>query len=245
MGLEADWSALPEAQLGLGHATELFAIDGAWWMSRFSSYVAPAPGGKRSEAAIWFDPISWSPDPLAPPRVERDPWDGQWSSDPATAFPTGPAFGENAQTRGEAELGIQGNFFLSTNERYRGPLAQGQPGEVDPVGQTIGTIRSKVFRLRHRTLLLLVGGDSDPQGLWVRLRDAEDLTVLAWTTGPGHPQLEEVVWDVGVWRDREVVLELVDANPRASLSLDYIRGTQESRRARTFSGQFANSANHP
>lgn len=232
--LDTDWSDRPETDLGIGHASEVFAWDGSWWMSRFAGYMAPGPSGPRLESALWFDRLVWDPEPLAAPSLERDPWDGQWTPTVGIAFTHGPAFGENALVRGGDPLGIQGDWFLSTLERYRGPLDQNLPGDHDETGLATGRIRSRGFVLRHPRLRLRVGGDQDPEGLWVRLRSAADDRVLAWTTGPGTPELVEVVWDVRDWRGQEVYLEVVDASPVGGISLDFVRGSHDSDEPRSF-----------
>jgi hypothetical protein len=212
-------------QDGTGRIRYALRVDSLLWNDAGN----PAIG---DDGAFWRN---WSPVRLDDP----DPLFGEAGREILAtdrAFLQQPTFGENPSFRGEeAVVGPTGNSWIGTREAYRGPLAGGLPGTA--VGDdAVVAVRSRDFPLRGASLSFLIGGDHDPDRLFLAMRDARTHDFLARETGTGRETLEPRTWDTGPLDGRLVYLEIVDASPTGHLNLDEI--VEHSARERSPAGPF-------
>jgi hypothetical protein len=196
---------------GMGRTRYVLRVDSLAWDASGNPRIA-------DDDAFWRD---WSPVRRDDPRPAFGAT-GREILATDRAFSEQPTFGENPSFRGEAvTIGPAGNSWIGTAEHCRGPLAGSLPGSA--VGdQAVGAVRSRDFRLTGNEISFLVGGTTDPDRLFLALRDARTHAFLARATGTGHERLERRAWRTDAWRGRLVYLEIMDDSPTGHLNLDEI-----------------------
>jgi len=98
----------------------------------------------------------------------------------------------------------EGKFHLST-------IATGK-GFSD---RQTGVIESPSFRLSGEKASLLVSGGFDKETLYVAICDAGTGEILIRAGGQNGPQMHRVVWDVSPYKNRKVILRVVDRHTGA------------------------------
>ncbi len=139
-----------------------------------------------------------------------------------SAFAYQPTFGENPRFRGEpVTIGVIGNSWIGTGERYRGPITEMEAGGA--VGdEAVGGIRSRDFTITGTDLSFLIGGDDDIDRLFISLCNAIDHGVLLRATGSGGEGLEACSWDTDSLYGMAVYIKLVDSSANGHLNIDEI-----------------------
>ncbi len=172
---------------------------------------------------------------------DQDPGFGEtggaiFSTDSAFAYQ--PTFGENPSFRGEpVTVGVVGNSWIGTRERYRGPLTPTEEGGLVGDG-AVGGVRSRDFRLVGTEISFLIGGTEDPARIFLALCDSRSHEIIMSETGTGAETLAPRLWRTDSLYGREVYLKIVDASPEGHLNLDEIveSGAQRPRAAAPFPG---------
>ncbi|HEY7727931.1 MAG TPA: FlgD immunoglobulin-like domain containing protein [Candidatus Eisenbacteria bacterium] len=259
--LTGPWTGARRRLLAYGQPAEIFGHPPGSLISRCGRY-RDATG--RIKYVLRVDPLLWdaSGDPAigdddalwrdwSPARLDDpDPGFGETGREVLStdlAFAEQPTFGENPSLRGENEVvGAVGNSWIGTRERYRGPLAGTPPGCA--VGDVaVGAVRSRDFRISGPALSFLIGGDRDPERLFLALRDARSHAILARATGTGSETLQPRVWRTDSLYGRLVYLEIVDASPSGHINLDEIieSDSHGHGRAGTFPGILLDAVPNP
>ena len=128
---------------------------------------------------------------------------------------------DNSGARGEeSNANFEGMSWLSSTERYQGPLGVGSPGSFWGDG-AVGLLRSRTFTITGNSMNLLVGGSNSPD-VGVRLVDANSLEVIAEETGNDSETLERRYWDLVEHKGKDVYLEVEDADAAGHISVDDI-----------------------
>lgn len=231
------WSKAGRRILCSGQPAEVFGSPAGALLSRCGRYE---DGTGRIRYALRVDPLDWDAagDPFvpedssfwrdwAPVRLDDpDPLFGETGLEVLQtdlAFALQPTFGENPSFRGEpVTVGPAGNSWIGTREAYRGPLGGNTAPGTEVGDAAVGAVRSRDFPITGTTLSFLIGGDADPERLYLALRDARTHRILARETGTGRETLEPRVWKTDSLYGRLVYLEIVDASPSGHLNLDEI-----------------------
>lgn len=233
---DGPWIKAENRFIAYGQPAKIFGHPPGSLISRCARYRNAAG---RIQYALRVDPLLWdeSGNPVigdddtfwrdwSPVRLnDPDPRFGETGRDVLDtdrAFAEQPTFGENPSLRGEdVVVDPVGNSWIGTREAYRGPLAGALPG--GSVGDAaVGAVRSRDFRITGTSLSFLIGGDHDPERLFLALRDARSHEFFARATGSGSETLEPRAWDTDSLYRRLVYLEIVDASPSGHLNLDEI-----------------------
>jgi hypothetical protein len=240
--MNGPWDKDSRRVIGVGQAQEIFGDQPGTLISRHKSYRSGDTLGyvMKVDSLFWDedgDPYigedeslweDWSPIRLDDP----DPGFGEtgfeiFAEDSAFAYQ--PTFGENPTFRVEPEeVGVVGNSWIGTRERYRGPLTDTEEGGL--VGdQAVGGIRSRDFCITGVEITFLIGGTNDPEGIYIALCDSRTHAAVFRETGTGFERLERRVWETDSLYGRMVYLKIVDASPEGHLNLDEIAegGTHE------------------
>ncbi len=229
------WRKETRTVVALGQAQEIFGDLPNTLIARHKSYLA---GGvyrnvMKIDSLFWDDDgdphigedaaffEEWSPVDLDDP----DPGFGEtggaiFSTDSAFAYQ--PTFGENPSFRGEpVTVGVVGNSWIGTRERYRGPLTPTEEGGLVGDG-AVGGVRSRDFRMAGTEISFLIGGTEDPARIFLALCDSRSHEIIMRETGTGSEALEPRLWRTDSLYGREVYLKIVDASPDGHLNLDEI-----------------------
>ncbi len=249
--MDGPWSKETRKVIALGQAQEIFGDRPNTLIARHKSYLADGVyrNVMKVDSLFWDDAgdpyvgedgtffEDWSPLDLDDP----DPRFGEtgsaiFSTDSAFAYQ--PTFGENPAFRGEpVTVGVAGNSWIGTRERYRGPLTSTVEGGL--VGdEAVGGVRSRDFLVTGTEISFLIGGTEDPARIFLALRDSRSHEIIASATGTGAETLEPRFWRTDSLYGREVYLEIVDASAEGHLNLDEIveSGAQSPRAAAPFPG---------
>lgn len=233
--MNGPWIKAERRIMARGQAAELLGDRPATLVSRHASYRG-ALGVVRYVAMV--DSLLWdaSGDPfIGEDRAFWNDWSPVSLEDPDpdfgearpgiletdSAFGYQPTFGENPSFRGEAStIGIVGNSWLGSRERYRGPLSETTEGGL--VGDAaVGGIRTKDFRVTGRRISFMIGGTADP-GLFIALRDSRSHRFILRDSPAGLETLEPRVWEVDSLYGRLVYIEIVDGSASGHINVDEI-----------------------
>ncbi len=180
--------------------------DGSWFVTARFDSVRFVDGGRTAEVMIG--------DPLAV----------DWPTRTGQAGLSAPTFGENAELRGEAPLGVTGHGSFNSRENYGGPLSGvGWPGAAWGDSAT-ARLESRPFTVTGDHLRLLLAGGNYPETCYVALlADATGAELSRLTTNNTN-QLAERLWDLGPWLGQTVRLAIVDQEigPGGWLAVDGI-----------------------
>ncbi len=209
--LFGDWDGTTATLIDFGHAPEINEFDeGSYVYSRHSVHQY---GDGNSQHFIRFDSLRWS----GPSPYVYRPWplNGEWNLVWGNAFLFQPTFLNNPEVRGETvDVGFEGICWLSSYERYQGPLGIGSPGGYQGDSPT-GVIRSKTFTIMGNSMSLLVAGGDYPDQCYVALVDAGTNEVLYKETGRNTDELDRRAWNLKPYRGRQVFIEIADNSSAA------------------------------
>jgi predicted GH43/DUF377 family glycosyl hydrolase len=209
--LFSGWDGTSSTLVDFGHAPEINEFDeGNFIMSRHSVHQDVVEGDIY---VIRSDTLRWSGDL---PYVYR-PWPltGDWNLVWGNAFLYQPTFLNNPRNRGEdVEVGYEGYCWLSSYERYQGPLGIGSVGTYQG-NSPMGVIRSKEFTVTGNSMSLLVGGGDYPSQCYVALVDATSQNKLYNETGNNSYELDRRHWDLRPYIGDRVYIEISDNSSSA------------------------------
>ncbi|MEJ2719971.1 MAG: family 43 glycosylhydrolase [bacterium] len=216
--LFSGWDGTTSTLIDFGHAPEINQFDeGKYIMSRHSIHQDLVEGDIY---VIRLDTLRWSGDY---PYVYR-PWplSGNWNLVSGNAFLYQPTFLNNPRNRGEnVDVGYEGHCWLSSYERYQGPLGIGSIGAYQG-NAPMGVIRSKQFTISGNSVNLLVGGGDYPDQCYVALVKAGPREVLFKETGTNSTALDKRYWDVRPYIGEQVYVEIADNSSTSYISCDAI-----------------------
>jgi hypothetical protein len=201
--LAGPWNYPVREPFDAGHATEVFPVDGAWKLSRHTTFTFE--GAPRY--TIKFDDLDWNT--AGKPLIEwRDPM-SDWTIWSGDAFYLQPTFWDNTAARGSDPCNFGGNSWVGTRELFTGPLQVGFPG-LDAGEEPRGIVRSRTFTLTGNRISFRIGGGQAPDSLYLALYTAADGRPVLRETGEDSDAMRAVIWNVGAWRDQAVFLEMAD-----------------------------------
>jgi predicted GH43/DUF377 family glycosyl hydrolase len=220
--LFSGWEIGSRTIIDAGHAPEINTFDeGDYVFSRHTTYY---DSSSTYHWVIRFDTLLWAGDTpfVYKPWPLADNWTIVWGN----AFIYQPTFLNNPALRGEPiEVGFEGNSWLSSYEKYQGPLgAASTPGGYYGDGAK-GLLRSKTFTITCNSINLLVGGGNDLNLCYVALKDANTQQVLFKETGKNSDVMDRRYWDLQLLSGRQVYIEIMDNStaPFGHISCDDIR----------------------
>jgi hypothetical protein len=228
------WTPGSAVVFDFGHAAEINQFDvGTYIISRHSVHNY---NDGTHQYVIRADTLRWSGEY---PYVYR-PWPltGSWTNVSGNAFLFQPVFLNNPYARGvNVDIGFEGMCWLSSYERYQGPLGVGTPGAFQGDAPT-GLIRSKEFTITGNSMRLLVGGGDFPDHCYVALVNASDRQVLLKETGKNTDEMDERAWDLRPYKGARAYIEVLDNSsaPGGHISCDAITESSDIVDADTLGG---------
>lgn len=234
--------------------------------------AADKPKNKDDSQKVKDDPTKFKV-PTLPPNVEdllrkgatvedllrrQENWDFEvgtllhWTPDPLDHFGDQPASGDPTWAE-YLRAGVSAPVPLG-GDYWHGPFPNGHQGNhwfttYDHAGtgnQRQGSLRSKVFIIRHRYLSFLVSGGNDSERLrvelWVKSPGAEQTDIIRqqlsrisgqrvpqtpprqgefyrvlYATGPDELIMHREIWEVSRWLGSEAFIQIVDSSDRNPL----------------------------
>lgn len=88
--------------------------------------------------------------------------------------------------------------------------------------EAVGGIRTRDFTVTGRYVSFYIGGDEDPDRLFLALCDSRDHAVLCSETGYGNERLVPRCWEMDTLYGRGVYIKIIDASPSGHLNVDEI-----------------------
>ena len=205
------WNPATAYVIDYGHAAEINQFDpGKDLFSRHSIHQYNDGTGQH---VIRVDTLRWAGDT---PYVYK-PWplSAQWTNVWGNAFIFAPTFLNNPAARGDiVTVGYEGMCWLSSYERYQGPLGIGTSGAYQGDSPT-GLMRSKEFIVAGNSMSLLVGGGNYPNECYVALVNADTRQVLFKETGKNTDAMSRRYWDVRLHKGKRAYVEISDASSAA------------------------------
>ncbi len=218
--LMSGWDIIYRSIIDFGAAAEITQTpSGAEIISRHTSYLDYTGDNVYS---IRFDTLTWSGDH---PIVDLEPPLGEWTILSGNAFAHQPVFGNAFAFRGDdtTKVGMEGNWWIGTAERFDGPIFGYRPGSRQGDGPR-GAIRSKTFTVTGRSMSLLVGGGYYPDSCFVAMIDAGTGETIYSETGRGVEAMDTRSWNLEPHMGGEFYLEIVDdcSSPMGHINVDAI-----------------------
>ncbi len=205
------WDPATAALMDYGHAAEINQFDpGRYLLSRHAIHSYNDGTG---QFIIRADTLRWAGDS---PYVYR-PWPlgDQWTNVWGNAFLFQPTFLNNPAARGvQINVGFEGLCWLSSYERYQGPLGIGASGSYQG-DAPMGVIRSKEFTITGNSMRLRVGGGNYPNQCYVALVDANTQGILCKETGKNTDEMSQRTWDIRPHTGKRVYIEISDNSSAA------------------------------
>jgi predicted GH43/DUF377 family glycosyl hydrolase len=205
------WEGSTSTVVDFGHAPEINVFDDDHHI--YSRHSIHQYGDETFQHVIRIDTLRWSGDT---PYVYR-PWPllGEWNLVWGNAFLYQPTFLNNVAVRqAGAEVNYEGMCWLSSYERYQGPLGIGSSGDYQGDSPR-GVIRSKNFTITGNSMSLLVGGGYFPNECYVALVDAQNSDVLFSETGKNTDAMDRRYWDLRPHKGKNVYIEISDNSAEA------------------------------
>lgn len=202
------WDPATAMLLDYGHAPEISQFDPEKYL--FSRHSIHQYNDGTGQHVIRVDTLRWAGDS---PYVYR-PWPlgDQWTNVWGNAFIFQPTFLNNPAARGDTiDAGFEGMCWLSSYERYQGPLGIGAPGAYQG-DSPMGLIRSKEFTITGNSMSLRVGGGNYPTQCYVALVDATTQQVLFKETGKNTDVMDRRTWDLRPQKGKRVYIEISDTS---------------------------------
>jgi hypothetical protein len=209
--LLSGWNPATAVVIDYGHAAEINQFDpGKDLISRHSIHQY---NDGTSQHVIRVDTLRWSGD--SPYVYKPWPLSAKWTNLWGNAFLFAPTFLNNPAARGDTvAVGYEGYCWLSSYERYQGPLGIGSSGTYQGDSPT-GAIRSKTFILSGNSMSLLVGGGYFPEACYVALVDAFTRLPLFSETGRGTDEMTRRDWDIRPHKGKRAYIEICDNSSAA------------------------------
>ncbi len=145
------------------------------------------------------------------------------------AFDFQPTKGDNVAVRyaqpkweGKFYAGLQGNYYVSTLEKYDGS-GETPPGTRRTGSEDTGVLRSVPFRIAFDRIHFLANGGVNPDITYVALEvDGEEVRI---TPGTRKTPLRQESWDVSefIGRSARVVVKDLETAPGGNVQVDYFR----------------------
>ena len=205
------WTPSTGYVIDYGHAAEINQFDpGKDLISRHSIHQY---NDGNSQHVIRVDTLRWAGD--SPYVYKPWPLSAQWTNVWGNAFIFAPTFLNNPAARGDTvTVGYEGMCWLSSYERYQGPLGIGTSGAYQGDSPT-GLVRSKEFVVTGNSMNLLVGGGSYPNACYVALVDAATSEVLFKETGKDTDRMDRRYWDLRPHKGKRTYVEISDNSSAA------------------------------
>jgi hypothetical protein len=223
--LFGSWDGTTATVIDFGHAPEINEFDeGSYVFSRHSVHQY---GDGTGQHFLCIDSLRWSG--ISPYVYRPWPLDGEWNLVWGNAFLFQPTFLNNPEARGEdVDVGYEGYCWLSSYERYQGPLGTGSSGGFQG-DSPMGVIRSKEFTVTGNSMSLLVGGGDYPDHCYVALVDATTDEILYKETGNGTDEMDRRHWNLKPYKGTQVYIEVCDqsSGPFGHISCDAIAESNE------------------
>ena len=228
------WNSATSVVIDYGHAAEINQFDTG--KDIFSRHAIHQYNDGTSQFVIRVDTLRWAGE--SPYVYKPWPLSAQWTNVAGNAFIFAPTFLNNPAARGvNIDVGYEGHCWLSSYERYQGPLGIGTSGSYQGDSPT-GTIRSKTFIITGNTMSLLVGGGYYPDACYVALVDVLTKQRLFSETGANSDEMTRRYWDLRPYKGKRAYIEIAD-NSAASfghISCDGIVETYDILSPDTLSG---------
>jgi hypothetical protein len=204
--LFSGWNPSTAVVIDYGHAAEINQFDpGKDIFSRHSIHQYNDGTGQH---VIRVDTLRWAGD--SPYVYKPWPLSEQWTNLWGNAFLYAPTFLNNPAARGDTvTVGYEGYCWLSSYERYQGPLGIGTSGSYQGDSPT-GAIRSKTFIISGNSMSLLVGGGYKPGVCYVALVDAFTRLPLYSETGNDTDEMSRRYWDLRAFKGKRAYIEICD-----------------------------------
>lgn len=202
------WNPSNAVLIDYGHAMEINQFDPEKYIASRHSIHQYNDG--RTQFVIRADTLRWAGDA---PYVYR-PWPlaQKWTNVWGNAFLYQPTFLNNPAARAiQIDVNFEGLCWLSSYERYQGPLGLGASGAYQG-DAPVGMIRSKPFTITGNSMRLRVGGGNYPDQCYVALVDAATLAVLFKETGKNTDVMDQRVWDLRPHKNKTVYIEIADVS---------------------------------
>jgi hypothetical protein len=214
------WNPSTALVIDYGHAAEINQFDpGTDIFSRHSIHQYNDGTGQH---VIRVDTLRWAGD--SPYVYKPWPLSAQWTNVWGNAFIFAPTFLNNPAARGETvNIGYEGLCWLSSYERYQGPLGIGTSGAYQG-DAPMGVMRSRPFIIAGNSMTLLVGGGNYPAACYVALVDAFTHQTIFSETGRNTDAMSRRYWDLRPYKGRRVYFEISDnsSEPFGHISCDGI-----------------------
>jgi hypothetical protein len=205
------WDPATAVLIDYGHAPEINEFDAnKYVISRHSIHRYYDGTG---QFVIRADTLRWAGES---PYVYR-PWPlgGQWTNVWGNAFLFQPTFLNNPRARGvDIDVNFEGLCWLSSYERYQGPLGVGASGAYQG-DSPMGLMRSKPFTIEGNSMRLRVGGGNYPNECYVALVETGTSAVLFKETGKNTDAMDERVWDLRPHKGKTCYIEIADNSSAA------------------------------
>ncbi len=204
--LFSGWDGSTATVVDFGHASEVNVFDDDHYI--YSRHSIHQYGDETFQHVIRVDTLRWSGDT---PYVYR-PWPlfGNWNLVWGNAFLYQPTFLNNVAVREPgAEVNFEGMCWLSSYERYQGPLGIGASGGYQGENPR-GAIKSNDFTITGNSMSLLVGGGNFPTSCYVALVDAQTSQVLFRETGKNSDAMDRRYWDLRAHKGKSAYIEISD-----------------------------------
>ncbi len=205
--LTGGWDIKTRRVIDGGHAAEITRTsEDIYIISRHTNYNTAAGNDFYS---IRFDTLCWEGNV---PQVNlSQSFQGNWKIMCGTAFQHQPVFRNNFAFRGDhsTDPGFEGDWWIGTSESFCGPMTGTAPGDYRG-DEPRGEIRSSCFRIRGRSMRLLVGGGNYPDSCYIALCEAGTDRILCSETGRNCETMSERIWNLNPFRGKLVYLKIVD-----------------------------------
>jgi hypothetical protein len=205
------WDSSTAYVIDYGHAAEINQFDPG--KDLFSRHSVHKYNDGTGQLVIRVDTLRWAGD--SPYVYKPWPLSAQWTNVWGNAFIFAPTFLNNPAARGDTvTVGYEGMCWLSSYERYQGPIGIGTSGAYQG-DSPMGVMRSKAFIVAGNSMSLLVGGGNYPNECYVALVDAGTSQVLFKETGKNTDAMDRRYWDLRPHKGKQVYLEISDNSSAA------------------------------
>jgi Tetratricopeptide repeat len=120
------------------------------------------------------------------------------------AFDYQPTFGDNIAVRNQGHAGQQGDYWVSTYEKYSGPDSNLTPGDIqgyDPIGKLV----SLPFEITGDKINFLIGGGSQ-----CSVNLVINGSIKLSSNGGNKDTLSRVEWNMSPYKRETAFIELTD-----------------------------------
>ena len=205
------WNPSTAYVIDYGHAAEINQFDPG--KDLFSRHAMHPYNDGTGQHVIRVDTLRWAGD--SPYVYKPWPLSAQWTNVWGNAFIFAPTFLNNPAARGDiVTVGYEGMCWLSSYERYQGPIGIGTSGAYQG-DSPMGVMRSKEFTVTGNSMSLLVGGGNYPNECYVAFVDADTRQILFRETGKNTDAMDRRYWDLRPHKGKQAYLEISDNSSAA------------------------------